>query len=306
MCLIIDCNDSMDAYIDSFLDYLARERQVSPHTRNAYAVDLTQFCVYLKRAERNDPHGWDSSLWEGFIHYLRRRGMSESSVARKLSAARAFLKYLYRCGVLETEPPDTLVAPKLQRALPTALTPHELRRLLLQPPLDTPHGLRDRAMLETMYTTGVRVSELLRLTVEQLNLSERLMRVEGKRGRERWLPLPEQTVYWIQRYLSDARPKLANPKRPNTTLFLNDRGDPLSRIAFWNKIKYYAACAGIEKNISPHTLRHSFAVHLLNGGADLRAVQELLGHEDISTTQIYTQVSLDRLKEVYKKAHPRG
>ncbi|OYT70129.1 MAG: site-specific tyrosine recombinase XerD, partial [Armatimonadetes bacterium JP3_11] len=261
---------------------------------------------YLKRAERNDPHAWDSTLWEGFIHYLRRRSMSESSIARKLSAARAFLKYLYRRGVLETEPPDALVAPKVQRALPAALTPHELRRLLLQPPLDTPHGLRDRTMLETMYTTGVRVSELLSLTLEQLNLSERLMRVEGKRGRERWLPLTEQTVSWIQRYLSDARPKLANPKRPNATLFLNARGDPLSRIAFWNKIKYYAACAGIEKSISPHTLRHSFAVHLLNGGADLRAVQELLGHEDISTTQIYTQVSLERLKEVYKKAHPRG
>lgn len=296
----------MDAYIDSFLDYLARERQVSPHTRNAYAVDLIQFCEYLKRAERNDPHAWDSTLWEGFVHYLRRRSMSESSIARKLSAARAFLNYLYRRGVLETEPPEALVAPKVQRALPAALTPHELRRLLLQPPLETPHGLRDRTMLETMYTTGVRVSELLSLKLEQLNLSERLMRVEGKRGRERWLPLTAPTVSWIQRYLSDARPKLANPKRPNATLFLNDRGDPLSRVAFWNKIKYYAACAGIEKNISPHTLRHSFAVHLLNGGADLRVVQELLGHEDISTTQIYTQVSLDRLKEVYKKAHPRG
>ncbi len=296
----------MDAYIDAFLDYLARERQVSPHTLNAYAVDLRQFCEYLKRAERIDPHEWDSSLWEGFIHYLRRRSMSESSIARKLSAARAFLKHLYRRGVLDSEPPDALSAPKVHRALPATLTPHELRRLLLQPPLGTPHGLRDRTMLETMYTTGMRVSELLSLLLEQLNLSERLVRVEGKRGRERWLPLPDPTVYWLQRYLSDARPKLANPKRPNAMLFLNERGDALSRIAFWNKIKYYAACAGIEKNISPHTLRHSFAVHLLNGGADLRAVQELLGHEDISTTQIYTQVSLDRLMEVYKKAHPRG
>lgn len=296
----------MEAYVDSFLDYLARERQVSPHTRAAYAVDLMQFCDYLKRAERTNPHEWDSSLWEGFIHFLRRRSMSESSIARKLSAARAFLKYLYRRGVLETEPPDALATPRVHRALPAILTPHELRRLLLQPPLDTPHGLRDRAMLEMMYTTGMRVSELLSLTLAQLNLSERLVRVEGKRGRERWLPLPDSTVYWLQRYLSEARPKLARSKRPTETLFLNDRGDTLSRIAFWNKVKYYAACAGIEKNISPHTLRHSFAVHLLNGGADLRAVQELLGHEDISTTQIYTQVSLDHLKEVYKKAHPRG
>jgi integrase/recombinase XerD len=296
----------MDAYIDGFLDYLARERQASAHTVNAYAVDLRQFCDYLRWSGRTDPDEWDATLWEGFMHYLRRRSMSESSIARKLSAARTFLKHLYRRGVLEHEPPDALATPRVHRALPSTLTPHELRRLLLQPPLDTPYGLRDRTMLETMYTTGMRVSELLGLTLEQLNLSEALVRVVGKRGRERWLPMPTSTVHWLQRYLSDARPKLARPKRPCNALFLNDRGAPLSRISFWNKLKEYAASAGIEKAISPHTLRHSFAVHLLNGGADLRAVQELLGHEDISTTQIYTQVSLDHLKEVYKKAHPRG
>lgn len=295
----------MEAYLDSFLDYLARERQASPHTVNAYAVDLTQFCEYLRRAERTDPHSWDATLWEGFIHYLSRRGMSEASIARKLSAARAFLKHLYRLGVLDREPPDMLAAFKVHRDLPTTLTPHEIRLLLLQPPLDTPHGLRDRTMLETMYTTGMRVSELLGLRLAQLNLSEQLVRVEGKRGRERWLPLTDTAVYWLQRYLSEARPKLANPKRPTDILFLNDRGGALSRVAFWGKLKHYAAQAGIEKPLSPHTLRHSFAVHLLSGGADLRAVQELLGHEDISTTQIYTQVSLDRLKEVYKRSHPR-
>jgi integrase/recombinase XerD len=296
----------MESHIDGFLDYLAQERQASAHTLNAYAVDLRQFCDYLRWSGRTDPDDWDATLWEGFMHYLRRRSMSESSIARKLSAARAFLKHLYRRGVLEHEPPDALATPRVHRALPSTLTPHELRRLLLQPPLDTPYGLRDRAMLEMMYTTGMRVSELLGLTLEQLNLSEALVRVAGKRGRERWLPLPDGTVHWLQRYLSDARPKLARPKRPSNALFLNDRGAPLSRISFWNKLKEYAASASIEKAISPHTLRHSFAVHLLNGGADLRAVQELLGHEDISTTQIYTQVSLDHLKEVYKKAHPRG
>lgn len=295
----------MEVYLDSFLDYLARERQASPHTVNAYAVDLTQFCEYLRRAERTDPHSWDATLWEGFIHYLSRRGMSEASIARKLSAARAFLKHLYRLGVLDCEPPEMLAAFKVHRDLPTTLTPHEIRLLLLQPPLDTPHGLRDRTMLETMYTTGMRVSELLGLRLAQLNLSEQLVRVEGKRGRERWLPLTDSAVYWLQRYLSEARPKLATPKRPTDILFLNDRGGGLSRVAFWSKLKHYATQAGIEKPISPHTLRHSFAVHLLGGGADLRAVQELLGHENISTTQIYTQVSLDRLKEVYKRSHPR-
>ncbi|MDW8107743.1 MAG: site-specific tyrosine recombinase XerD [Armatimonadota bacterium] len=296
----------MEAYIDSFLDHLRRERNASPHTVSAYAVDLAQFCEYLKRTQRIDPASWDASLWDGFVHFLTRHQMREATVARKLSAARAFLRYLYRRGVLESEPPEMLTPHKVHRSLPSTLTPHEIRRLLLQPPLDTPHGLRDRTMLETMYTTGMRVSELLRLRLEQLNLSEQLIRVEGKRGRERWLPLTSTAVYWLQRYLSDARPKLVNPKRPNSILFLNDRGDALSRVAFWSKLKHYATCAGIEKPVSPHTLRHSFAVHLLSGGADLRAVQELLGHEDISTTQIYTQVSLDRLKEVYKRSHPRS
>ncbi|MDW8052201.1 MAG: site-specific tyrosine recombinase XerD [Armatimonadota bacterium] len=296
----------MEAYIDSFLDYLQRERKASPHTVSAYAVDIAQFCEYLRRAQRTDPTSWDASLWDGFVHFLARYQMREATIARKLSAARAFLKYLYRRGVLESEPPEMLTPLKTHRLLPTTLTPHEIRRLLLQPPLDTPHGLRDRTMLETMYTTGMRVSELLGLRLEHLNLSEQLVRVEGKRGRERWLPLPNTTTYWLQRYLTEARPKLVNPKRPNSILFLNDRGDALSRVAFWGKLRHYAARAGIQKPISPHTLRHSFAVHLLSGGADLRAVQELLGHQDISTTQIYTQVSLDRLKEVYKRSHPRS
>ncbi len=296
----------MDEHIDPFLEFLAQERQVSAHTLNAYAVDLAQFAEYLRHSGRADPHRWDSTLWEGYIYFLRRRGMSEKSIARKLSAVRTFLKYLYRRGVLEGEPPDMLSAPKIHRSLPDTLTASEVRRLLLAPDLTTPLGLRDRTMLEMLYTTGMRVSELLGLTLEQLNLGEASVRVWGKRGRERILPLAEGTVYWLQRYLSEARPKLVRPKKPCRALFLNDRGGTLSRVAFWGKVKTYAEQAGITKNISPHTLRHSFAVHLLNGGADLRTVQELLGHADISTTQIYTQVSVERLREVYKKSHPRG
>lgn len=295
-----------EEWVDSFLDYLRRERQLSPHTLNAYATDLTQFVDYLARADRLEPVAWDASLWEGFIYYLRRRSMSESSIARKLSAARVFLCYLHRRGLLTDEPPESLVSARPHRALPNTLTPSEVRRLLLQPPLDNPLGIRDRAMLEVMYATGLRVSELLGLRMEHLNLADRVVRVQGKRGRERLVPLTETATYWLQRYLSEARPKLY-PKRGGTDfVFLNERGGQLSRIAFWNKIKLYAASAGITKNVTPHTLRHSFAVHLLGGGADLRAVQELLGHSDITTTQIYTQVSLERLKEVYKKSHPRA
>jgi integrase/recombinase XerD len=294
-----------EEWVDGFLDHLRRERQLSPHTLNAYATDLAQFVDYLARADRLEPSVWDASLWEGFIYYLRRHSMSEASIARKLSAVRAFLRYLYRRGLLTDEPPESLVQARPHRALPNALTPAEVRRLLLQPPLDSPLGIRDRAMLEVMYATGLRVSELLGLRMENLNLADRVLRVQGKRGRERLVPLTEAATYWLQRYLSEARPALAK-KRASDHLFLNERGTPLSRIAFWNKIKLYAASAGITKNVTPHTLRHSFAVHLLSGGADLRAVQELLGHSDISTTQIYTQVSLDRLKEVYKKSHPRA
>ncbi|MER3401878.1 MAG: site-specific tyrosine recombinase XerD [Armatimonadota bacterium] len=295
----------MDAYIDSFLEFLQSERRASAHTVGAYAVDLRQFTDYLHRSGRTEPHLWDASLWEGFVYYLRRHSLSETSIARKLSAVRTFLHYLYRRGILVEAPPEALEVPRLHRSLPATLTVSEMRRLLLQPPLDTPHGLRDRTMLETMYTTGMRVSELLGLNIGDLNLVDQAVLVRGKRARERLLPLPEATVYWIQRYLSDARPKLSSPKRPCEHLFLNDHGAPLSRVAFWNKVKAYALLAGIPKNISPHTLRHSFAVHLLNGGADLRAVQGLLGHSDLATTQIYTQVSVERLREVYQKTHPR-
>jgi len=294
-----------EEWVDGFLDYLRQERQLSPHTLNAYATDLAQFVDYLGRADRLEPSAWDASLWEGFIYYLRRRSMSESSIARKLSAARAFLRYLYRRGLLTDEPPESLVRARVHRALPTTLTPSEVRRLLLQPPLDNPLGVRDRAMLEVMYATGLRVSELLGLRMEHLNLADRVVRVQGKRGRERLMPLTETATYWLQHYLSEARPKLSRKKACNF-VFLNERGGRLSRIAFWSKVKLYAASAGITKNVTPHTLRHSFAMHLLSGGADLRAVQELLGHSDIATTQIYTQVSLERLKEVYKKSHPRA
>ncbi len=295
-----------EEWVDGFLDYLGRERQLSPQTLSAYSKDLTQFVDYLCRADRVEPAEWDASLWEGFIYYLRRHSMSEASIARKLSAVRAFLRYLSRRGLLTDEPPEALTRPRPRRALPSTLTPSEVRRLLLQPPLDNPLGVRDRAMLEVMYATGLRVSELLGLRMEHLNLADRVVRVQGKRGRERLVPLTETATYWLQRYLSEVRPKLLSAKRSADFVFLNERGGQLSRIAFWNKIKLYTASAGITKNVTPHTLRHSFAVHLLGGGADLRAVQELLGHSDITTTQVYTQVSLERLREVYKKSHPRA
>jgi integrase/recombinase XerD len=293
------------AWIDLFLDYMDRERAVSKHTLDAYARDLSQFHAYLENSQRLQPDVWDAQLWEGFIYYLRKRSLTESSIARKLSAVRAMMKYLKRKGLISVLPSDQQAHTKPHRALPDALSANEMRRLMLQPSIDNPLGLRDRTMLELMYATGLRVSELLGLRLSDLNMVERVIRVQGKRGRERLIPLSATATEWIQHYLTGARPKLLG-KRTSSYLFLNSRGGALSRIAFWNKIKEYAALANITKNVTPHTLRHSFAIHLLNGGADLRVVQELLGHADISSTQIYTQVSLDRLKEVYKKAHPRA
>lgn len=292
-------------WIDLFLDYLDRERGLSKHTLDAYAHDLNQFYAYLESSQRLNLSEWDTHLWEGFIYYLRKCSLTESSIARKLSAVHAILKYLKRKGLINQLPSDEQAHTKPHRTLPSTLSPNEMRRLLLQPPLNNPLGLRDRTMLELMYATGLRVSELLGLRLNDLNMVERVLRVQGKRGRERLIPLSATAAEWIQHYLTEARPALLG-KRTSSHLFLNHRGNALSRISFWNKIKEYTALAGITKNVTPHTLRHSFAIHLLNGGADLRIVQELLGHADLSTTQIYTQISLDRLKEVYKKAHPRA
>lgn len=292
-----------EEWVDRFLNFLACERQVAPRTVAAYAYDLTQFLAYLEQA--GEAEQWNAHLWEGFVYYLRKQALTESSIARKLCAVRSFLKYLKRKGLIAEYPSDALVGAKPHRPLPASLTPNEVRRLLLQPDLSNPLGLRDRTMLELLYATGLRISELLGLRIGDLNLSERSLRVKGKRGRERLLPLSKTAVEWIQNYLAASRPRLVG-KHSSEWLFLNERGGALSRVAFWKAIKLYALQAGITKNVSPHTLRHSFAVHLLSGGADLRVVQELLGHADISTTQIYTQVSLDRLKEVYKKAHPRA
>lgn len=288
---------------DQFLAHLARERRASPHTVDAYARDTLRFIEFLERAAVT--RLTEAETLERFSHSLRKANLAEVSIARKLCAARAFLKFLYRRGALDQMPAPGAQAARVRRRLPTYLSQSEVRRLLLQPDVTTALGVRDRCILELLYASGLRVSELLDLDAREAEISEMILRVVGKRGKERLAPYGQSARRWLDRYLREARPKLVGKTRCDR-LFLNVRGGRLSRVGLWQRLTQYAALAGITKNLSPHTLRHSFAVHLLEGGADLRVVQELLGHADISTTQIYTQVTDERLREVYRRSHPRA
>lgn len=233
-------------------------------------------------------------------------GASPRSVARLLSSVRRFYRYLTQIGVRLDDPSARLPAPRLGRPLPKSLTERDVDALLAAPDVTTTVGLRDRAMLETLYATGLRVSELVSLPVARLNTRQGLVRVvAGKGGKDRLVPLGEEAITWLERYLGEARPALLDG-RSSDALFVTSRGEAMTRQAFWYLIKRYAQRAGIDKPLSPHTLRHAFATHLLDHGADLRSLQMLLGHADLSTTQIYTHVARERLKELHARHHPRG
>jgi len=295
----------MNEYIARFLHYLRVERGASAHTQDAYSRDLHQLAEFARKRgfALRESLGEDGLL--AFAQHLRQQGLAEVSIERKLCAARAFARFLRQEGVLPEEPATSVSAFRLPRKLPNALSRREVDNLLSQPDTRTPLGLRDRAMLELAYAAGLRVSELVGLRLQDVDLQEGFVRVFGKRAKERWVPFGDSAKTALQDYLQLARPKLAS-KRSEDYLFLSERGTPLSRTQFWLRLKHYAQQAGISRMVSPHTLRHSFAVHLLQGGADLRAVQEMLGHASINTTQVYTRVSVDHLREVYRKHHPRA
>ena len=290
--------------LERFLDGLWMERGLSDNTLAAYRSDLQGLARWLAGrggtladAERGD-----------LLEYLAQRsqgGSKPRTGARLLSTFRRFYRYLVREGLRKDDPSARLDAPKLGRPLPATLSEAEVEALLAAPELERPIGLRDRAMLEVLYATGLRVSELVGLTPDQLSLRQGLVRVRGKGGKERLVPLGEEAVAWLERYLREARP-LLDRGRASEALFPNQRGGFLTRQAFWYRIKGYARAAGIDRPLSPHTLRHAFATHLLNHGADLRTVQLLLGHSSLSTTQIYTHVARERLKRLHAEHHPRG
>jgi len=290
--------------IEAFLDALWMERGLSENTLSAYRSDLRRLAGWLAAQHQELLQVERGEL----LKYLSERvagGASPRTTARLLSTLRRFYQQQLRERRLLADPTAQIDAPKLGRPLPKSLTEAEVEVLLDAPDVEQPLGLRDRGMLEVIYASGLRVSELVGLTLFQLNLRQGLIRVVGKGNKERLVPLGEEAMGWLERYLSEGRPDLVKG-RANDALFPTRRGGPMTRQAFWYMIKRYAAAAGISKVLSPHTLRHSFATHLLNHGADLRVVQMLLGHSDLSTTQIYTHVARERLKSLHATHHPRG
>jgi len=290
--------------IAHFVDYLRTEKGLSQNTLASYGCDLDQYQRFLSQSGQNLATASRAAV-VSYLVWLQKQGRAAATVARRLAALRAFYQFMVRERYLDSDPTDNLESPRLERKLPRVLTVKEVERLLSQPDPSTPTGLRDRAMLELLYATGIRVSELVSLRLEDVNLNLGYVRCLGKGGRERVIPLGRMARKAVKEYLAYGRPRLLGDPGERT-LFLNHQGARLTRQGFWKIIKKYARQAGLEKNITPHTLRHSFATHLLENGADLRSVQEMLGHVDISTTQIYTQVTRGRLKEVYSRAHPRA
>ncbi len=290
--------------IERFSDALWLERGLSENTLTAYRSDLQSLSVWLR--------GQDSGLLTAARHdllgYLQHRveaGAKPRSSARLLSSMRRFYRYLLRESQITEDPSARIDAPKLGRPLPKTLTEEEVERLLAAPDTSTPMGLRDRAMLELLYASGLRVSELVNLILLQVNFQQGLVKVMGKGSKERLVPLGDEALHWLQRFMREGRGLLLGEKR-SEALFPSKRGAAMSRQAFWQLIKRYAMQGGISKPLSPHTLRHAFATHLLNHGADLRVVQLLLGHSSLSTTQIYTFVAQERLKGLHAIHHPRG
>ena len=291
-------------HLQSFLDALWLESGLSNNTIDAYRRDLLAFASWLKE----DSVDLTGASREDILRYqgIRlREGRKARSEARLLSSLRRFYRYLCREEIRESDPTAKIETPRIGRALPSSLTEQEVEALLAEPDCGVPLGLRDRAMLEVLYASGLRVSELVNLKVEQVNMRQGLVRCVGKGNKERLVPLGEIALDWLQRYLLEARPDLLFGSATDD-LFPTRRGKAMTRQAFWYLIKRYAKQASIIKPLSPHTLRHAFATHLLNHGADLRVVQLLLGHADLSTTQIYTHVARERLKSLHATHHPRA
>ncbi|MED5606899.1 MULTISPECIES: site-specific tyrosine recombinase XerD [Pseudomonas] len=290
--------------IDRFLDALWLEKGLSDNTRLAYGSDLALFNGWLGE----QGVGLERAGRELILDHLAWRlaqGYKARSTARFLSGVRGFYRYCLRENLIAEDPTLQVELPQLGKPLPKSLSEADVEALLAAPETEDPLGLRDRAMLEVLYACGLRVSELVGLTLEQLNLRQGVVRVFGKGSKERLVPLGEEAILWIERYMRNARGDLLGG-RPSDVLFPSLRGEQMTRQTFWHRIKHHARVAGIGKSLSPHTLRHAFATHLLNHGADLRVVQMLLGHSDLSTTQIYTHIARARLQELHAQHHPRG
>lgn len=290
--------------VERFLESLWMEKGLSPHTIAAYRSDLAQYQNWLQ--ERGvELHGSGREAILDHLAWRLNAGYQARSTARFLSGLRGFYRFLLREGLIGQDPTLQVELPQLGRPLPKSLSEADVEALLAAPDIGEAIGLRDRAMLEVLYACGLRVTELISLTLEQVNLRQGVLRVFGKGSKERLVPLGEEAMVWVARYVRDSRPLLLDGK-PSDVLFPSLRGEQMTRQTFWYRIKHQARVAGISKSLSPHTLRHAFATHLLNHGANLRVVQMLLGHSDLSTTQIYTHVARARLQALHAAHHPRG
>lgn len=303
--------------VDAFLDFLTVERGLAANTRSAYREDLAEFSRFLRDRKIDPIQSIDRQHITDFLLAQRKpgttargnprvEGLSVRSVSRRLAAIRMFFRFLVREKFLAVDPTQNIDTPKLWHTLPQVLDYGEVERLLDAPQTGTKLGLRDRAMLELMYSSGLRVSEVSKLTLNELNLEAGFLRTTGKGNKERIVPVGKTAAKWLHQYLTESRPLLGKDNRSRAEVFLSSPGRSLSTKTIWHLVKKYARAAGIQKNIKPHTLRHSFATHLLDNGGDLRVIQEMLGHADISTTQIYTHVDQGRLKDTHYRFHPRS
>jgi len=301
----LDDGISRAFFIERYDDFLALEQGASVQTSRAYKLDIARFVTYASVKGSKNPIDVGARTLREYVYHLKDLGLSPASIRRNISAVRSYFRFLVAEGHVVRDPSERLETPKKWRTLPDVLGVEEIEKLLTAPSLDEPMAFRDRAMLELAYGAGLRVSEWISLHVRDVLLQDHLVRVFGKGAKERLVPIGRRAIAAIAIYLRELRPKLEKGEGKGI-LFLNARGEPMSRMGAWKILRKYVDQVGITKPVSPHTLRHSFATHLLEGGADLRAVQEMLGHVDISTTQIYTHVDREYLRTVHKQFHPRA
>lgn len=293
------------ATVQMFVDSLWLEKGLSKHSLSAYRSDLILFAQWLQSTHQRNVIEASSADIQHYLAYQLAQGHKARSLARLLSCLRSFYRYQLREKNISIDPTLDIQSPKQGRPLPAFLTETEVSALLASPDISDTIGLRDKAMLELLYACGLRVSELVGLTVGSLNLRQGVVRIMGKGSKERLVPLGQEAMHWLERYLQDSRPALL-AQQPSDVLFPSNRAQMMTRQTFWHRIKHYATVSGIKTDLSPHTLRHAFATHLLNHGADLRVVQLLLGHSDLSTTQIYTHIAQARMQALHAQHHPRG
>ena len=294
------CNE----WLEEFINYLSVERGLSENTIVAYRRDLVKFIGYLEEKQKTIDGATRSNISD-FMLALKDQGLSANSITRNLVSIKMFYRFLTGERLIKKEITEVMESPKLVKKLPEALSIEEVEKMLNKPDLKEWTGIRNKACLELAYATGMRVSELVNLSIQDLNMDAGFTRCKGKGNKERVIPLGRMAIEAIQKYLKDVRPKLARKHQDTGILFLTRFGRRMTRQNFWKIIKKYARLSGMKKDVTPHTLRHSFATHMLEGGADLRVVQEMLGHADIATTQIYTHIDKNRLKSIHQKFHPR-